>query len=540
MEEFTSDPVLIAGAGPVGLTLALGLGRYGIRSVVFEAKKVPSEHSKALLITTRTLEILRGWGVLDRFLEATNLTSELSIRLVGHTKPEVTFDFEILAKVATICGVMVLPQDRTESLLLAAARESGATVHFGHELTAFTQDSAGVTVTVESQEGRKEFRGTYLIGCDGAHSTVRARLGWSLVGKTYPSRIMLADVRLPDERGDAGWPLLAPQRRGVLAGIRFAPRTWRIISTVQPDEKEQAVLNHKSIEEKVHRLFGPGPFEDIWSSVFRIHCRNSPHFRIGRIVLAGDAAHLNSPAGGQGMNAGIHDVHNLAWKLARALGGGDAETLLKSYEQERREVVVSTVERFTDLLTRVAFLPWPQLRFTLLRVIKQALRRPEIRARILPRFAMLNSHYRHSPLLDERSLFSGRRAPDVWLENANGDRQPLHALAPLEAVLMLFNDCCLPGWSVPVIEEALADTPGVMIIQLLRPDATPKARGEWRDVQGALWKAWHASGDMAVLIRPDGHVGWSRRRPTIDTLADGVRRALGEAASRGGPPTDTP
>ncbi|RYD41830.1 MAG: hypothetical protein EOP83_33445, partial [Verrucomicrobiaceae bacterium] len=395
MDESTSEPVLIAGAGPVGLALAVGLGHHGIRSIVFEAKQVPSEHSKALLITTRTLEVFRAWGVLDRFLEAADLTSELSVHLAGRAAPEVTFDFESLARLATIRGVMVLPQNRTEALLLDAAREVGAVVNFGQELIGFSQDSSGVTVTVESHGQRKEVRGAYLIGCDGAHSTVRARLGWPLAGKTYPSRIMLADVRLPDERGDASWPLLAPQRRGVLAAIRFAPRTWRIISTVQPGETEPTVLNHKSIEEKVHRLFGHGPYEDIWSSVFRIHCRNSPHFRLGRVVLAGDAAHLNSPAGGQGMNAGIHDAHNLAWKLARALRGGDEDALLTSYEVERREVVVSTVERFTDVLTRLAFLPWPQVRFFLLQVVKRALGRPEIRARILPRFSMLNASYHH-------------------------------------------------------------------------------------------------------------------------------------------------
>jgi hypothetical protein len=228
------------------------------------------------------------------------------------------------------------------------------------------------------------------------------------------------------------------------------------------------------------------------------------------------------------MNAGIHDAHNLAWKLARALHGGDVEALHTSYEQERREVVISTVERFTDLLTRLAFLPWPGLRFLLLHAVKRALGRPGIRARFLPRFAMLNARYRRSSLLDEHNLFAGGRAPDVYLENEEGRREPLHSLAALKAMLLLFDDRRLPGWSIPAVAEALAGHPDLEVICLLRPEALPRAHHEWRDIHGALWKAWHGKGDLAVLIRPDGHVGWSRRRPTIEALVGGVRKALGE------------
>lgn len=527
MEELTPEPVLIAGAGPVGLALAVGLARYGVPAIVFEKKAELSPHSRALLITTRTLEVFRDWGVLERFVSTASVISKLSLHLVGRRAPVVTFDFTSLATIATIRGAMILSQNRTEAVLLEAARASGVAVHFAHELTGFSQDPAGVTIRVNSQGESKQFRGSYLVGCDGAHSTVREQFGWPLEGKTYPSRIMLADVRLPDERGDVPFPRLAPQRRGVLASIRFESRTWRIISTVDPEEADEVALRPENIAKKVNRLFGPGPYEDIWSSVFRIHCRTSPRFQQGRVILAGDAAHLNSPAGGQGMNAGIHDAHNLAWKLARALRGGNAEALLTSYEQERREAVVSTVERFTDLLTRMAFLPSPQLRAFVLWIVRSALGWPAIRAQILPRFAMLNTRYRRSRLLNRQCLYVGMRAPDTELENAGGVRRPLYTVAALKAVLILFDDRRMPGWDTAAFQEALAGIPDLEVVRLLPPEAVPRESDEWRDIHGTLWKAWHGSGDLAVLIRPDSHVGWSWRRPSRQELSEGVRRALG-------------
>ena len=202
----------------------------------------------------------------------------------------------------------------------------------------------------------RTYHGQYLVGCDGAHSTVRTSLGWELQGKTYPSRVLLADIRIRDERDQLPWPRFAPVREHVLAALRYQAEHWRIISTLKENETEQTALESSAIDQRVNQLFGAGSHEHLWSSVFQIHCRTSPHFRRERVLLAGDAGHINSPAGGQGMNSGIHDAHNLAWKLARVLAGAEAETLLASYEVERREAVIKNVGRYTDFLTRFGLL----------------------------------------------------------------------------------------------------------------------------------------------------------------------------------------
>src|SRR6201984_2269488 len=351
-------PVLIVGGGPVGLSLALALARQQVRSVIFEAKTELDPHSRALGILPRTLEIFRNWGVYDQFVKSGELLSRIDLWAAGKTKPFVTIDLSIFRRISSAGGVLIMPQNRTEELLLEAVKASGFTeVFFGHRVTGFEQDSDGVTLQVTGPGGASEtHHGRYLVGADGAHSVIRATLGWELEGKTYPTRMLLGDIRLEDDRDHLPWPLFAPVHRGGLAAVRYQPQHWRFIATVEPGESDEALTEAANIERRVHELFGVGPFECLWSSVFHIPCRTSPHFRQGRVLLAGDAGHINSPAGGQGMNSGIQDAHNLAWKLARVLAGADAQSLLVSYEAERRGAVINNVDRYTDFLTRFGLL----------------------------------------------------------------------------------------------------------------------------------------------------------------------------------------
>jgi 2-polyprenyl-6-methoxyphenol hydroxylase-like FAD-dependent oxidoreductase len=526
-------PVVIVGAGPVGLSLALGLGHHGVRSIVLERKRELDPHSRALGILPRTMEIFRAWDVLPPFVDAGRLLIRIGIWPVGRSEPRTTLDLGAAQGPLTATpGVLILPQDRTEALLLDLVRARGlADVRFGHEVTAVREDADGVAVAARDGEGHAhEIRGAFLAGCDGAHSRVRTELGWPLEGTTYPTRILLADVRLRDARDALPWPRLAPRRSGALAAIQFRPEHWRIICTLDSGHDPAIAESEPFVAGLVVELFGPGPFEAVWSSVFNIHRRTSPGFRRGRIVLAGDAAHINSPAGGQGMNAGIQDAHNLAWKLARVVGGDDAEALLAGYDQERRGAVQENVERYTDLLTRLVLLSGPLVRTLFVPAAAVAVRQPFLLRQIAPRAGMLDTRYRRSPLLGGGDRLVGARAPDGDLEDADGRRLRLHDLAARDAALLLFDDGRLPGWHPGAVADALRGIAGLRVVRVARA-GSPVGPGDVRDAAGRVWKDWRATGETCALVRPDAHVGWLARRPTVQEIRRGVARALGARPS---------
>jgi 2-polyprenyl-6-methoxyphenol hydroxylase-like FAD-dependent oxidoreductase len=528
----TESPVLIVGGGPVGLSLALGLARHGVRSMLFEAKSELDPHSRALGILPRTLEIFRSWGIYERSISAGKLLAKVDFWIVGQPKPVAEVDLSVFSQLSAVPGLLLLAQNRTEALLLEAVRAAGFTETLrGHKAVSFEQDEAGVSAEVTCPDGAiQTYRGQYLVGCDGAHSIVRRSLGWELEGKTYPSRVFLADIRIRDERDQLPWPRLAPAQGQVLAAARYEPEHWRIISTLEQNEAEQATLESSAIDRRVNQLFGAGPYEHLWSNIFQIHCRTSPHFRKERILLAGDACHINSPAGGQGMNSGIQDAHNLAWKLARVLAGADAQSLLGSYEAERREAVLTNVDRYTDFLTRFGLLA-PGFLQKATGILFRAGAQLGLISRVAPRIGMLDTVYRHSPLVSGRGAWVGRRAPDGDLISPDGSSVRLLDLAGPQPVLLLFDDGRLPSWDVPLAARSFTNIHDLKIVLLLR-NAAPGRPDAYRDgsANGSLWNTWKVAGGSVALVRPDGFVGWMERRPFPVELEVGVRKALGFGA----------
>ncbi|HXH84915.1 MAG TPA: FAD-dependent monooxygenase [Candidatus Tectomicrobia bacterium] len=522
-------PVVVAGAGPVGLALACALGHHGVACVVLEEDDGLSRHSKAPGILPRTLEVFRAWGVLDAAIAAGTMLTRPSVWSPDAREPLLTIDLGPLDEMTAAPGLLVLPQNRTEAVLRDHVVVHGlAELRFGHRVAGFEQGEAGVAVLVEPATGTPyRIEAEFLVGCDGAHSVVRDTLGWRLEGTTYPTRLVLADVRLNGGRNALPWPRLAADGDAFHAAGRLEPDLWRIIGNVAPDITDEEAASPRGLEPRVSRLFGPGAFELVWADTFRIHCRTSPGFRRGRVLLAGDAAHVNSPAGGQGMNSGIQDAHNLGWKVARALAGGAQEALLASYEEERRAVIVGNVDRYTDLLTRAFLLAPPLVRRATLTGLRLALRQPAVWRRLLRRAAMLDARYPRSSLICGDGRWLGARAEDAPVLLPDGSRGRLLDLAARDAALLLFQDATLPAWNAAEVETVVGPIPGLRVWRLRQDAGTAPGPSDVVDVTGALWRRWRPRPGSAALVRPDGHVGWAGQRPSAEVLRDGVRRALG-------------
>lgn len=481
-------PVAIVGAGPVGLALALGLARAGIRSIVFEKKRELSEHSKAVVVLPRTLEILRDWGVLPAFREVGEWIDDFTPVDADTNTPFLRLDFATLGDFSATPGALVLPQDETERLLFEAARATGLVdVWFGHELTTFDADDFGARARVRGPAGDQVVETDLLCGCDGAHSVVREGLGLLLEGKTYAAHAILADVRIEDERDALPWPRGNLRRPGIRFAVRFRPHDWRLI-VAAPGSTDESPPEPAQIQRIVDELIGPGPAPLLWASAFKIHCRNAPHFRVGRVLLLGDAAHLNSPAGGQGMNSGIQDAFNLAWKVAAIRRGADAESLLKSYDEERFDAITRDVDVATDRLTRFAILAPLWVRSLGLAALRLAFRIPKLQRRAVESFGMLGFRSDMSEVIDRTG---GQLLPDVDLGDELRLRDAIPAQGAVVEVVQSGRKVFVGDRTFDLSEaacEALASTPGPYLA--VRPDHVVAYCGPSREDAEAMARRW--------------------------------------------------
>jgi 2-polyprenyl-6-methoxyphenol hydroxylase-like FAD-dependent oxidoreductase len=331
--------VLVVGAGPVGLAMAAELARYGVSVRIIDKAAQRTDKSKALVIWSRTLELLDRAGCTDAFVTAGHKVDAANIiagsKTIGHVG---------LAGVASPYPfALMLPQSETERLLEAHLAGLGVSVERQLELAGFTDTGTAVTATLRHPDGRDETLQTaWLIGCDGPHSTVRHALGLQFTGDTLQSDWILADVHLAGMQMPASEMAAYWHEDGVLAIFPISPGRYRVIADHGSSEgAHPADPTLDQVQAVVDRR-GPGgvtAVDPVWLSGFRINERKVGDYRLGRVFVAGDAAHVHSPAGGQGMNTGMQDAINLAWKLALVCRGtARADTLLDSYSAERSAV----------------------------------------------------------------------------------------------------------------------------------------------------------------------------------------------------------
>ncbi|GGF48530.1 oxygenase [Azorhizobium oxalatiphilum] len=347
-------PVLIAGAGPTGLSLAIMLRLMGIEARLIDRNTAPAAVSKALAVWSGSLEALGSMGVVDRFEAA---GTRLKALVIGDGP-------KVLASLVVGEGIdspypfpLLLPQSETEAILTQRLSELGGSIERGVELKSFTQDATGVTANLIHWDGTvEEVRAAYIVGADGARSTVRHTLNIEFEGYTEPQAFILGDVRIDGGDLDRASIYIWWHGGATVALFPFEGDTWRLFGA-RPDASDETAPTLAELQTYMDEHGPPGCRlrDPSWLSVFRTNERLAATYRVGRAFLAGDAAHIHSPAGGQGMNTGIQDAVNLAWKLASVLGGrGDAEVLLGSYEPERRPVAEHVVKGSAQRL-HVAF-----------------------------------------------------------------------------------------------------------------------------------------------------------------------------------------
>lgn len=383
--------VVVIGGGPVGLAVACGVARSSRRVLVLEKDDGTSEHSRAPAIWSRSQEILARLGALGTCVERGFTIDTLDLRDAdGDDSVLLTIPLHELMGVTSYPRLLILPQSETERILYEAVRaQPTGRVAFGAEATAIDQDVDGASITYRQGGATEVVRAAFVAGCDGASSMVRESIGASFEGETYDMRAALADIR-PHEAQKLAFPRVST-RFGLAVGIRMSELMWRLILPFGNDDDRD--LDDR-VERAAGRLF-PGvhtraDYRTVWQSEFRLHRRVASRFVRDRVALAGDAAHLNSPVGGQGMNAGFADAAMLIDALLRALDHDDPAPLRK-YESLRNAEVKEGVNVFTDRMTRALLLGRGRALRPVLAAGRLALRVPPLRRRFLRRLAMLDA-----------------------------------------------------------------------------------------------------------------------------------------------------
>jgi 2-polyprenyl-6-methoxyphenol hydroxylase-like FAD-dependent oxidoreductase len=474
-----NEQVLVAGAGPVGLTLALALRRQGIAVRIVDKAAARTDKSKALVIWPRTLELLDIQGCADVFVDAGVRVTGAHILGEGRELAHAHFG---LARSAYPYALMI-PQSDTERLLEQLLAAAGVQVERQVELLSFVDDGQRVTAQLRHSDGREESAtAAWLAACDGAHSTVRHALGLAFDGDTLESDWVLADVQidgeLPNEELTICW-----MPDGILAFFPIGGRRFRVIADVGPAPdvapptptltQVQALIDSRGPK-------GLRAHDPVWMNHFRINERKVRDYRHGRVFLAGDAAHVHSPAGGQGMNTGMQDAFNLAWKLALVQNGKAAPALLDSYSPER-SAIGDQVLRNAGTMTRVALLRNPLLRELRDLAASTLSRLPAIQQRLVDQLTELDLHYAHSPLSATPHGATGHpaagaRAPDMALNPADGSATRLHALLGRGRLVLMSVGVASPG--VPPAVQGLVSVASTAQAQdyqvghhyLVRPD----------------------------------------------------------------------
>ena len=523
MTNSTVD-ALIVGAGPVGLTLATALSHQGLKYRLIEKNAVPTDKSKALVLWSRSLELFAPLGLTQAFIDSGNKAKGGSVyadgkRIVhfGLTGDDSPFGFPLM-----------IPQNETERVLGEHLQSRGAMIERQLELVSFVERPDSVVCQLRHADRQEESVETsWLIGCDGAHSSVRKCAGMPFTGHAEPNDWMLADIHIEGALPKDEISVFL-HAKGALVFFPITRDRFRMIADLGEADAsvQRADPTLADAQAKVDER-GPGGLilsDSVWLSNFRINERKVAQYRRGRVMLAGDAAHIHSPAGGQGMNTGMQDVFNLAWKLALVQRGqGRADTLLDSYSLER-SAIGDQVLKAAEVFTTIATLRNP---------IAQSLRNHVapiltsfqfVRDKVRRNWSEISINYRHGPLCSQQwpSMIGGLAAGDRLSDAPLTSALEGHASTLLQTLdgkrhsllLLPGKDTDSVSKLIAIAEETNRAFPGILAAHLIleRNTANPHAASSgvavWEDTEARAHEQLHAKDATLILVRPDGYIGF--------------------------------
>jgi 2-polyprenyl-6-methoxyphenol hydroxylase-like FAD-dependent oxidoreductase len=550
--------VLVVGAGVTGLTLAIELRRRGVDVRVIDRLAAFPTSSRGKGVQPRTLEVFDDLGVVEQVLAGakTDMRARIyqgsrfivELDLIAQPTPDVPYP-----------NIAYLPEWRTETILHTRLAELGTRVELSHELTGLEQGDGEVTATVrQTQTGATEsLCARYLVGSDGGRSTVRKLLGLRFDGETKPEHFLVGDIAILGlEPADTSFAWLHPD--GVVGvGALTGTGAWQVLIELPPDSP---LADEPATLELFQRLFrertGRTDLElrdPTWLSHFRFNRRLVDRYRDGQVFVAGDAAHVHSPAGGQGMNTGVQDAYNLGWKLAAVLQGKAPKALLDSYERERLPVA-GAVLRGSSQGHDAIFSDQPLMTLLRERVLLPLLSLRPVKGALARSMAQLGVNYRGLPLtLEPRDVCGLPALPGHASEVASlgdrlsfqrgphaGDRAPdARGLSRDGFPLRLFDRLRGPQWSLLLFDgrgqtaagyarlravaaeaEALlrADVRITVVVMGESAPAALMGEGLLRDPSGEIHRLYGAQAEALYLIRPDGYIGTRSQPASVEQL----------------------
>jgi 2-polyprenyl-6-methoxyphenol hydroxylase-like FAD-dependent oxidoreductase len=478
MDRPTHAEVLIAGAGAAGLTLAIELARRNVPVRLVDTAERPFIGSRGKGLQPRTQEVLEDLGVLNRMAAIGGPYPPTRSYGPGGYEDALMFERQPETPAIPYAEPLMLAQHLTEGVLRDRLAEFGVRPQFGCALTGFDQDEAGVEARLETPSGEERLRVSYLIGADGGRSFVRGALGIDFPGKTMPGRGLVADVALEGLERDVWHRWNPPGGMPLALCPLMGTDLFQLQGGVAIGEDDEPDLSDEALRAIVAERTGRADIvigDVFWRSSFRLNARLADRYRVGRVFLAGDAAHVHPPTGGQGLNTSVQDAYALGWRLAAALAGAP-DALLDTYEAERRPIAAEVLGLSTRLLDAG--------------IAQGDMRRGRENHQI-------DLGYFDSSLVLERRSRSGRRpagarAPDARLGGAGGQ------------AVRLFEVMRGPQWTLLGYETARAGAPapreGLAIHRI-------GADGELHDAHGDFAAAYDPDPGDWVLIRPDGYIG---------------------------------